>query len=120
MATNQLTCTTNNPFPAKLLMNFVPTNGDLLTQSRGFSDLITTIQSRNNTSSTNLLGDVYSSSNYTQIKRIALEQNLLRSPDPNSLEGSCRVAPITPLIGDAIPLASDLPNEVNKILAGSK
>jgi hypothetical protein len=38
----------------------------------------------------------------------------------NNLEGSSRVSPITPLLAEAIPFLSDLPNEVNKILAGSK
>jgi hypothetical protein len=121
MATNQLTCANNNLTPSALLMNDVPANSSLIRQSRTLSNLMTTIQSRNNTSKTNLLGDVYSSSNYIQIKRIALEQNLVTPPEPGSLlGGSCRIAPITPLLGDAIPALSNLPNEINKILAGNK
>ena len=114
MATNT-TC----QISAKVLMNDVPHSGELIEQNKTISDLITTIQLKNNPSASNLTGMFFSSSNYIKIKRIAIEQNLV-VPPVGLLTGSCRIVPTGPALGDAIPPTSDLATEINKILAGSK
>jgi len=113
MATN--TC----QITAKVLMNDVPRSGELIEQSKTFSDLITTIQLKNNPNASNLTGMFFSSSNYIKIKRVALEQNLV-TPPLGLLAGSCRIVQSGPALGDAIPPSSNLVTEINKILAGSK
>jgi hypothetical protein len=113
MATN--TCQVT----AKVLMNRVPHSGELIEQNKTFSDLITTIQVKNNSNASNLTGMFFSSSNYIKIKRVALEQNLV-TPPSGLLGGLCRIVPTGPALGDAIPPSSNLATEINKILAGSK
>lgn len=114
MATNT-TC----QISAKVLMNHVPHSGELIEQNKTISDLMTTIQLKNNPAASNLTGMFFSSSNYIKIKRIALEQNLV-TPPIGLLTGACKIVPTGPALGDAIPPLSNLATEINKILAGSK
>jgi hypothetical protein len=100
--------------PAILVMNYVQPQSDYIDLVSSSSNLASTIASRNGKLSTFTRGEIYSSSNYLKIKRIALSGDIVT---PN---GTCGTN-VRSLLAAQLPASANFNNqlilEINNILA---
>lgn len=97
--------------PSVLLMNYVQPHSDYALQVSTIANLTSSIAARNGKFSTRSAGDIYSSSNYLAIKRIALSGNIVIGATL-----ACQNTGTFGLLREVSPLSS-VPAEINNILA---
>lgn len=106
-----LSCATS---ASQLVMNYVQPAADHVLKLSSNAALACTIEARNGQFSTFSSGELYSSSNYLKIKRLALDNSIV-----NVDTGKCVLTfvPGSGLLGMAIPPSSTIQAQINKILA---
>jgi hypothetical protein len=107
------TLTSCSTSASQLVMNDVEPSTDFIAQRAVLSALASTIDFRNGQFSTFSSGDVFSSSNYLKIKKLAIQNNLIAGATGNCTPGFVNGA----LLGASVPQYSTLEIEINKILA---